>query len=146
MSKVQDGKIVFLHDEQIKKINDYIRLTNSTPPAPDVSFQEFHDATLNYIRIIEAFDNDPIKAASCWNKAIEKADNKMGEVYDKMLAHIPKPTKEHFYSYFNSSEEAEAYKEKISQRARAVFSDTMTKEFYNVLETRQSMSEKASSH
>jgi vacuolar-type H+-ATPase subunit H len=130
----KDEKIFFLHNEQIEKIAEYVRLTNKTPPNREDGFQEFHDKTLNYLRIIECFDNDPVKAATHWNNAIEKADEEMGKVYDEMLAHMRKPTKIYFYDYFESAEEAEEYKELISQKGRAAFSETMNKEFYSRLD------------
>ena len=146
MTEMPKDEIVFLHKEQIQKINTYVRLTNSNPPSTDEPFQVFHDATLNYLRIIEAFDNDPEKAASHWNEAVKKADEEMGKVYDEMLAHIRKPTKKYFYDYFSSAQEAEEYKERVSQKGRLAFTETMNKEFYDVLEARQSRQTNSAHH
>ncbi len=57
----------------------------------------------------------------------------MDKVYEEMLSHIPKPTKDHFYACFNSIEEAESYREKVNKKAGVAFSHVLDQEFYKIV-------------
>lgn len=115
-----------ISEEQIQRVQKYLRLTG---------YEKQHLTKRNlifYSRIIEAFDNSVEKAAKRYNAAIEKADLAMDKVYEDMLAHIKKPTKEHFYDHFETLEEAFKYKQKVIDSADEAFNKTMDVEFYDI--------------
>lgn len=127
--------IVALSPKQIEKVLEYISLTrDENIPDENTPQEEFVEKTLYYLQIIEAFDNDPKKAAFHRNKAREMAEEAMDKVYSLMLAHIPKPTKYHFYTFFDTLEEAEAFKNKVGEEAEKAYEEVMEREFYNKLE------------
>ena len=120
--------------EQRTNILEYIDLTNDIKnmPTKDTPHEEFREKTIEYLNILEAFGNDPKRAAKYKNEAIEKAENAMDEVYERRLAHIRKPTDVHFYEHFKTKKQAEDYKQSVIDEAGKAFSNTLKKEFYAI--------------
>lgn len=123
-------EILALSEEQIDKIIEFIDLTDREMPDANTSSEQLRSDALYYLKILEAFDNDPIKAAECWNAAEEKAFKAGNDVCAEMLAHIPN-SKENFYDYFETREEADAYKAKVLAKSSEVSKKVLNEEFYD---------------
>ncbi|KAB2915559.1 MAG: hypothetical protein F9K23_09870 [Bacteroidetes bacterium] len=127
-------EFLFISDEERKKIMQYIELADIDDfPDDSTPFEEYKEKTLRYMDIIETFDNCPKRAAERWNTALANAGKAVDKVYELMLAHIPKPTSEHYYACFKTEEEAESYREKIRVEADKAFDEVMNREFYEAL-------------
>ena len=97
-----------------------------------MSDEEFNDEILRILTIIEAFGNCPKKAAETFRSAKEKARTAMDATYEVMLAHIPKPTADHFYASFPTVEQADAFKAKVEEEAGKAYSVIMQRDFYQI--------------
>ncbi|MCF8495959.1 MAG: hypothetical protein K9G62_04740 [Alphaproteobacteria bacterium] len=125
-------EILTLSEKQREKIREYIVLTgDNTFPETNEPLEKYPEQALRYLNILEAFENDPKKAAAYWNNALAKARQAMDDVYAQMLSHIPKPTKEHFYSCFGTVEEAEIYKERVNAEAGKAYDEMLDIEFFD---------------
>lgn len=121
-------------DEQIKKVNRYVNLLDrkDVVPAYSMDDEEFEAEVLKILIIIEAFGNCPDKAAFAFKSAKKKACAAMDATYEVMMAHIPKPTSEHFYSSFPTIEQADAFKAKVQEEAGKAYSEVMERDFYSI--------------
>ena len=128
-------QILWLSDDHIDNIANYLELTGGDfPDRNAMSYEEFQSQNIYYLSILEKFDNNPTKAANAFNNAMEKASKAADDLCVKMVAHIPKPTNKHFYSSFETMEDALEYEEQIKVKTNKIFADIMQEEFYKKLQ------------
>lgn len=121
-------------DEQMQKVLKYLGLMEKADikPSKSLSDEEFSEEIVRLLTIIEAFGNCPKSAASAFRSAKEKARAAMDATYEVMLAHILKPTAEHFYASFPTIEQADAFKAKVEEEAGKAYSEIMERDFYRI--------------
>lgn len=127
----QKPKVLNVHQKQMENLMEFFLLTGQKTQLENVSEEIFEAKIMYYLDVLESFGNEAKKAAECWNSALEKAEKAMDDVYEKMLAHIPKPTKKHYYDFFETQAEADAYKKEVMAAADKAFDEVLDKEFYD---------------
>ena len=120
-------RILSLNPKQMDNIREFLRLSDDSEDLcdPKTEPEKYHDQVLLLLRILEAFGNDPRKAAECSNKAGEKASKAANNVCVKMLAHLPDAKTDDYYKAFDSIEEAFAYKEKVLAASRKKYGEIL---------------------
>src|SRR5690606_30955082 len=122
----------FLETPEKEMISTFITLTGRKISSKNISDNEYHEKIKNELEIIKAFGG-PEKAAKCWNGATMEAEKAMTEVYNVMLAHIPRPISKHYYSYFDTKEKADEYRNKIGVLAHIAFNEVMKTKYMDRL-------------
>lgn len=118
-----ESKLLMVHEEFQAKIDIFLKETDQEKPKDG-------DSRLMFLaECIQAFDNDPHKAASQYNHAKSMADAASEDVRVKMLNAVGGNA----YTHFPTNEEAEAYIEELVQSSLKVFSDILESEFYNIV-------------
>lgn len=108
-----------------EKINRYLELIPSS---------EIEGNPERILRILRAFKMNPEKAAQKYNDAREKMELVAEAFINEKLAHVQKPISEHFWSHFDTFEEAETYKNDLLEKASYEGGKVFKREFYDYVD------------
>ena len=118
-----------LSKEQAEHLKRYLSLTEkNTQRATDPYWQT------HYTGILEAFGNDPERAAAAFHAARKKGQDAMVAHYHKRMQEAPYPDRKNPFLRFDTIPQAEAHYKEVKKESVQLSHDVFCAEFYDVVE------------
>lgn len=111
---------------QVERLRCYLSLIDENTERANDPYWRKH-----YLDILEAFGNDPKRAAQAFIAARNKGQAAMVKHSDERMRQVPYPDKKNPYERFDTIEEAEAHWQVVVSESLAISRKTVCREFYD---------------